>query len=247
MSKREEHIPGTLPRRALLKLAAAGAAAGRLPFARAQPMEGMGMPVRQGVPGRCDSVPHVYTFLNPQEVAFLEAAVDTLIPADELGPGALELGAVVFIDRQLGGEYGRADRMYLQGPFAEGTPEQGYQLRMTPAELVQAGIADVIAHTRERYHGRFEELSGEQRVEVLSGLETARIALPTVPAEVFFGVLLELTQQGFFADPIYGGNRGKASWKMLGFPGIGAMYADRIAAFRNERYVSDPVSIEDLL
>jgi gluconate 2-dehydrogenase gamma chain len=246
MPKRKERVPPTLARRALLKMAAAGAAAGSLPFARAQPMEGMQMPQRQGKPGRCDSAP-VYTFLNPHEAALLEAAVDTLIPADELGPGALELGVVVFIDRQLGGEYGRGDRMYLQGPFADGTPEQGYQLRMTPAELVQAGIADVNAHTREKYQLRFEELPVEQRAAVLSGLETARIPLPTVPAEVFFGVLLELTQQGFFADPIYGGNRGKASWKMLGFPGIGAMYADRIAASRNQLYVSEPVSIEDLL
>jgi len=247
MSDRDQHKPRPLARRSLLKMAAAGAAAGSLPFAGAQPMEGMTTPAKQAGLGHCDSAPAVYTFLNSQEVAFLEAAVATLIPADELGPGALELGAVVFIDRQLGGDYGRGDRMYLQGPFAEGTAEQGYQLRMTPAELVQAGIADVQAHTSGKYQRRFEELSAQERAAVLSGLETHQVSLPTVPGELFFGVLLELTQQGFFCDPIYGGNRGKASWKLLGFPGIGAMYADRIAPFRNQLYVSEPVSIEDLL
>jgi len=191
--------------------------------------------------------PPVYTFLNSQEVAFLEAAIDTLIPPDESGPGALEVGALVFIDRQLGGEFGRGDRLYLQGPFAEGTPEQGYQLSMTPAELVQAGIADVNAYTRDKYQSRFEALPPDGRVSVLAGLEQRRIELPTVPADVFFEVLLELTQQGFFSDPIYGGNRGKASWKMLGFPGIGGMYADKIAEYRNRLYSADPVSIEDLL
>jgi gluconate 2-dehydrogenase gamma chain len=247
MSKNDPDNPPAPGRRALLKMAAAGAAVSGLPFARAEPMEGMRTPPKQGGSERCDPTPVVYTFLNPHEVAFLEAAVATLIPADELGPGALELGAVVFIDRQLSGEYGRGDRMYLQGPFAEGAPEQGYQLRMTPAELMQAGIADVDAYTHEKYQRRFEELSPEDRVAVLSGLETRQISLSTVPAEVFFGVLLELTQEGFFADPIHGGNRGKVSWKMLGFPGIGAMYADQVAAFRNKLYVSDPVSIEDLL
>jgi len=191
--------------------------------------------------------PRVYTFLNVQEVAFLEAAADTLIPADESGPGAVEVGAVLFMDRQLGGEFGRGDRLYLQGPFAEGTPEQGYQLRMTPAELVQAGIADVNAYAQTAYQSRFDALPAATRVTVLAGLEQHHIELPTVPAGQFFEVLLELTQQGFFCDPIYGGNRGKASWKMLGFPGIGGMYADKIAEYRNRPYSTEPVGIEDLL
>jgi gluconate 2-dehydrogenase gamma chain len=68
-----------------------------------------------------------------------------------------------------------------------------------------------------------------------------------VPTAIFFGLLYDLTIQGYFADPLYGGNKGKASWKMLGFPGIGAMYADKIEAFRNKQYVVEPVSIQDLL
>ena len=118
---------------------------------------------------------------------------------------------------------------------------------MTPAELVQAGIADVNAYASDKYQSRFEALSPEVRADVLAGVEQRRIELPTVPADEWFEVLLELTQQGFFSDPIYGGNRDKMSWKMLGFPGIGGMYADKIAEFRNRLYSADPVSIEDLL
>jgi len=247
MSQHDRNDPAAIGRRTVLKMAIGGTAAGSAPLIAAEAMGVMSTPPPRAATAQCEAVPAVYTFLNPQEAAFFEAAVATLIPADDLGPGALELGAVIFIDRQLGGEYGRGDRMYLQGPFAEGTPEQGYQLRMTPAELVQAGIADVNVHTRNHHQSRFEELTPENRSGVLTGLESGSIQLPTVPAELFFGMVLDLTQQGFFADPIYGGNRGKASWKMLGFPGIGAMYADRIASFRNQLYVSDPVSIEDLL
>jgi len=252
MSENDPRDPRGRARRSLLKVAAAGAMAGPWAFGKAHDMKAAVASAATG-PGAAtaaESVAHapvpVYTFLNVQEIAFLEAVVDTLIPADESGPGALEAGVLVFMDRQLGGEFGRGDRLYLQGPFAEGTPEQGYQLRMTPAELVQAGIADVNAYTRGTYQERFEGLPPADRVTVLAGLEQRHIELPTVPGAVFFELLLELTQQGFFADPIYGGNRGKASWKMLGFPGIGGMYADKIAQFRNRPYVSDPVGIEDL-
>ncbi len=101
----------------------------------------------------------VYEFLNGDEAAFIEAAVDTFIPTDDVGPGALELGVAVFIDRQLNSGYGRGDRMYLQGPFIEGTPEQGYQLRMTPSELVRNGILDLNAYLRDKFKRTFDALS----------------------------------------------------------------------------------------
>jgi gluconate 2-dehydrogenase gamma chain len=153
----------------------------------------------------------------------------------------------MFIDRQLNSGYGRGDRMYLQGPFIEGTPEQGYQLRMTPSELFRNGILDLNAHVREKYKSTFDGLSNNDRIAVLTQLEKREIQLPTVPTAYFWNLLYDLTMQGYFADPLYGGNKGKASWKMIGFPGVGAMYADKIEAFRNKKYMSEPVSIQDLL
>ena len=72
-----------------------------------------------------------YQFFNINEFAFIELAVDTLIPKDSVGPGAAELGVATYIDRQMAGGYGKGDRLYLEGPFGEGTPQQGYQLPMT--------------------------------------------------------------------------------------------------------------------
>jgi gluconate 2-dehydrogenase gamma chain len=54
-----------------------------------------------------------------------------------------------------------------------------------------------------------------------------------------------MTMEGFFSDPIYGGNRNKASWRMLGFPGLPATYAHLIDEYRDKRYVAEPRSIED--
>jgi len=52
--------------------------------------------------------------------------------------------------------------------------------------------------------------------------------------------------EGFFSDPIYGGNRNKAAWKMVGFPGVIAIHSTNIKTYRNKRYEAQPTSIEDL-
>ena len=64
-------------------------------------------------------------------------------------------------------------------------------------------------------------------------------------AKAFFGQLHSITMAGFFSDPVYGGNRGKIGWKVLGFPGLPATYSDKIDAYRNRRYVAEPQSIAD--
>lgn len=188
-----------------------------------------------------------YEFFNVDEAAFVEAAVDTLIPNDSTGPGARELGVATYIDRQMASGYGKGDRLYLEGPFGEGTPEQGYQLAMTPSELIRAGIDDVSAYVREEYGTGFEILSAEDRVAVLTDLDGKRMDLPTVPTTVFFGLLLQLTIEGYFADPMYGGNKDRAAWRMIGFPGADAMYMDKIAPFRNKPYAAEPKGIQDLV
>lgn len=249
MSKQNDAEPKTVNRRALLKLVGAGAATGALPLghaAAADTVHGAHHPEPKA-PDPAEEAAPVYHFLNGDEAAFVEAAVDTFIPKDEVGPGGLELGVAVFIDRQLNSGYGRGDRMYLQGPFIEGTPEQGYQLRMTPSELIRNGILDLNAYTRAKYKTTFDGLSEDDRIAVLTQMERREIELATVPVAYFFNLLLDLTMQGYFADPMYGGNKDKASWKMIGFPGIGVMYADKIEAYRNKKFTSDPLSIQDLL
>lgn len=238
-------------RREFLKLVGVSAAATTLPFSGTVSAEDTATVIPEGHHTDAAAAPstdrHSYRFFNTAEAAFVEAAVDTLIPSDSVGPGALELGVADYIDRQMAGSYGRGHRLYLQGPFGEGTPQQGYQLSMTPAELLRAGIADVAAHVLERFHKAFDALSPEDRIRVLADLDGERIELPTVPLDTFFTLLLQMTIEGYFADPIYGGNKNKAAWQMIGFPGADAMYSDKIEPFRNKPYVAAPLGIQDLI
>lgn len=237
-------------RRTLLKLVGAGSAASALPLAaqaQSQASAAMPMPAVQPAPGAAaKALPAGYVFFNADEAAFIEAAVDTFIPADEYSPGGVELGVATFVDRQLDGGYGRGEKMYLLGPFQEGAPEQGYQLQLTPAELVRTGMADVNAHVQQTHKTSFDALSPADRVAVLTDLQHGTLVLARAPTGAFFGVLFQLVMDGFFCDPIYGGNKGKASWRMLGYPGVGDMYEDKIGPFRNKLYRVEPQSIQDL-
>ena len=55
---------------------------------------------------------------------------------------------------------------------------------------------------------------------MLKGLESGEIKLDDgVDSKAFFAMLLQNTKEGYFSDPIYGGNKDMAAWKMIGFPG----------------------------
>src|SRR5665213_4369770 len=171
------------------------------------------------------------TFFNPEERAFVEAATERLIPDEEDGLGAKGAAVVVFIDRQLAGPYGRADKWYMQGPWAKGIPEQGYQLKLTPGELYQTAVRDVNAWCQKNHGKTFALLPGVEQDEVLRGLESGEIELSDVPAKVFFTMLWNNTVEGFLADPMYGGNRNFAGWKLVGFPGPRYNYTSEIEQY----------------
>ena len=186
-----------------------------------------------------------WAFFNPDEVAFVKAALDTLIPADATGPGAVEAGCATYMDRQLAGAYGRGARLYMQGPFGQGTPQQGYQLPLTPAELIRIGIADVNAHARKTKQKFFADLAPADRAAVMTEVDAGKAELANVPAATWFNLFLNLTMEGYFGDPIYGGNKDKAVWKMIGFPGVPGVYSEVIEQYRNKPYPHTPKSIQD--
>lgn len=192
-------------------------------------------------------VPAGYQFFNTDEASFVEAVVDTLIPHDDTGPGALELGANTYIDRQMAGAYGKGDRMWLGGPYGQGVPTQGWQFAMTPSEFIRAGIADIDAYSQSSQGNFFASLTADQRVAVLKDVEAGKAKLPTVPDQAWFGEFYELVLEGYLGDPLYGGNKGKAAWTMIGFPGADAMYMDKIEPFRNKPYTFEAKSIQDLI
>jgi gluconate 2-dehydrogenase gamma chain len=188
-----------------------------------------------------------YEFLNLDEAAFVEALVDHMVPADELTPKGTELGINAYIDRALAGAWGKGDRLYMQGPWKQGAPSQGYQLPLTPAQLYRAGIAATNAHCRKTYSKSFDRLDAAQREEVLIGLSTAKIKFDSgLPVRVFWDTLYQTVIEGMYSDPIYGGNRNKAGWRMIGFPGAIAVHRDNVEKYRGKPFPTKPLGISDL-
>ncbi len=187
-----------------------------------------------------------YGFLTRPEVEFLDAAVERLIPTDELGPGARDTGVTFYIDRQLTSTWGMHGRNYRMGPWAEGTPQQGFQSRLMPQEIYRYGIAETDAHCKREHGKTFRLLSGEQQDEVLKALEKNTLELPSLSAKLFFSLLWRNTEEGFFSDPVYGGNRDKAGWRLLGFPGVAASNYNDLMYTQTTPYVVEPVGIEDV-
>src|SRR6266705_5161503 len=232
-------------RRAFLKSAVAGSAAAAtvsLPRA-AEAQQGVPAQASQGSPAPANS----YAYLNPEEAAFVEALVDHMVPADQYTPKGTDLGVNTYIDRALAGGWGKGERLYMQGPWRQGAPSQGYQLPLTPAELYRTAIAAANASCVKSYGKSFDKISAGQREEFLLNLQAGKVIFDNgLPARVFFSTLYQNVVEGMFADPIYGGNRNKAGWKMIGFPGVIAVHYQNIEKFRDKKYSVDPVGIADM-
>ena len=191
------------------------------------------------------SEPETWLTLTATEVAFLSAVADAMIPADDLSPSGTDCGVVTYIDRQLAGAYGAGAKMYRMGPFRRGKPEQGYQLALTPREYFAAGIEAANDWTRKTYGKEFDRLSPAERTAALRQMDEGKAKFEHFSATGFFNRVHGIVMEGFFSDPMYGGNRNMAGWKMLGFPGLPATYADKVDAYYNKRYVAPPRSIAD--
>lgn len=130
------------------------------------------------------------TNITAAELTTLKAALDRIIPKDELGPGANEAGVFVFIDRALGGRYAAALPLYKHGLAA----------------LAAAAGA-----------GGFAGLTAAKQDAILADAEAGK--LPNAPAG-FFATLVAHTRQGMFSDPVHGGNVNFAGWDLIGYPGV---------------------------
>ena len=84
-----------------------------------------------------------------------------------------------------------------------------------------------------------------ERETALKAMEAGKAELSGLGSAMFFDALLQITMEGFFADPIYGGNRDKAAWKMIGYPGLPATYRDEIKTYFGKKYDKEPRSIAD--
>ncbi len=182
-------------------------------------------------------------FFSDKEWRCLVPCCETLIPADETGPGALEALVPVYIDRQMQTEYGNGGLWYMQGPFyPDSAPEFGYQFKFSPRDLYRLGLAEIEGHCRASHKKAFEEIGAQERLDFLSRMEKGEVEFSNVPAQVFFKQLLANTKEGFLADPIYGGNQNMVGWKMVGFPGARGDYRDVITR-HNQAIDLAPISI----
>ena len=184
-----------------------------------------------------------WVFFEPAEGTAVEALVDRLIPPDPETPGGKDAGCAVFIDRQLAGPFGRRAGLYLSPPFIKGTKQQGPQDEDGPAVRYREALAALDQYCNKEKGGAFASLSDADKDAVIGGLESGEAKLAGVDGQAFFELILKDAQEGFFADPIYGGNRDMCSWRMIGYPGARYDYRDWVHR-HNERYPRPPVSLE---
>jgi gluconate 2-dehydrogenase gamma chain len=206
-----------------------------------------GMPWQEGTvypPGDA-ARPGTWLVLTPAEAATLEAIVDRLIPPDENGPGGKDAGCVVFIDRQLAGPYGTYEWYYMEGPFpADPLPSQGLQSPLVPRQQYRLGLAALSQYCKGAFGGKeFQELAGDDQDKVLTGLQTGALRLAEFDGRMLFGIVYQNTVEGYFADPVYGGNKDMCGWKLIGFPGARYDYRDVMDA-PNKPYALPPVSLQ---
>jgi len=189
-------------------------------------------------------IAQAWLFFDGNEGRAAEAAVARIIPADDAGPGAKEAGVAVFIDRQLASAWGSGDHLYRHPPFLTGTAQQGYQLAFTPAEMFRLGLAKLDEAARKTHGAAFADLTPEEQDALLADAEHGKLDFGGLPSGAFFAALLDATMEGFFSDPIYGGNRDKIGWKLVGFPGVHASYANDIER-HGVVWTRPPASIAD--
>lgn len=125
--------------------------------------------------------------------AAVDAASSRIIPTDDL-PGAHEANVVGFIDAQL-----------AQPHFA-----------VFKREFV-AGLAALDLVAAEKHGARFADNTPAQQDEVLAAIQAGEGSSGAFSADHFFQVLFTLTLEGFLSDPVHGGNKDQAGWKVIGF------------------------------
>jgi hypothetical protein len=133
---------------------------------------------------------YVPEYLTDTELTTLKAVLDRIFPADDLGPGANEMGVFVYIDRALGGRSAASLPQYQDGLPALDTAAGG---------------------------DGFAAVDADQQDAILTDAEAGSLA--GIP-EGFFAILLQHTREGMFSDPMYGGNVNFSGWDFIGYPGV---------------------------
>ena len=148
------------------------------------------------------AVPHGQgAFFNREDAATVAAFTERLMPGAPGKPGALDAGVLNYIDLALAGAYADLQEFYRRG------------------------LAQLDAYCRTTHKAPFAQLGSSEQDQVIAALEQGTVAGFTWPtAQAFFNTLRTHTMEGMFADPVYGGNKDFAGWRLIGFPGAQAIF-----------------------
>ena len=140
-------------------------------------------------------------FFNRDDAATVAAFTERLMPGAPGKPGARDAGVLNYIDLALAGAYADLQDFYRRG------------------------LAQLDQYCRKTYREPFGRLTVTQQDAVITALEEGKATEFTWPtAQAFFNTLRTHTMEGMFADPIYGGNKDFAGWRLVGFPGAQAIF-----------------------
>lgn len=140
-------------------------------------------------------------FFNDDDAKTVAAFVERLMPGVPGKPGATDAGVANYIDLALAGAY--EDQQYFY----------------------RCGLAQLDAHCTQAYGKPFRRITEAQQDETVAALQQGKVSefvWPSAPA--FFNTLRTHTMEGMFADPVYGGNKDFAGWRLVGFPGAQPIY-----------------------
>jgi len=211
-------------------------------------------------------------FFNLHEAETVDAIVSRILPGSADDPGAHEAGVVFYIDRSLGGtNLGYTLKTYTQGPFlvvaeepvsveaassrdiydyvivaAERASRYGYQSVLTPQEVYRRGLEFIDAYAQSQFQKNFADLSADQQDQILTDMDEDKATGFDGPSgKAFFTQLRNDTIEGMFSDPLYGGNRDLAGWKLIGYPGAQRTYTPD--DMKNPNFRRDPQSLAQLM
>ncbi len=182
-------------------------------------------------------------FTRVEDFNVLKEATERIYPEDDNGPGAINLSVPYFIDKQLAGDFGSNKKDYMKGPSQEVKDINTYQTLMTRGDVFIEGLRKMNSESQNKHDAKFYDLEEEQQDSILKDLEAGKIKLQGVLSTTFFNLLRQMTIEGAYSDPLYGGNKDMQGWKMKEHPGIRASFIDLIESEDFEKL--DPVSLKD--
>lgn len=157
-------------------------------------------------------------FFNANEAQAVAAFAERIMPGAPGKPGATDADVLNYIDLALAGAY--ADQQ----------------------EFYRSGLKQLDAYCHATYKKAFVVLTPVQQDEVITALQQNKATGFDWPkADAFFTRLRTHTMEGMFADPVYGGNKNYAGWRLVGFPGAQEQFTAKDMASK-ERFTRMPMT-----